>query len=222
MMPKWAGVDPENGDPLWWHIIRDEEGNEIGQEKSNKVDADKDSQIVGCAQPIFSGGLVNNFRLGQFSLAINFNFVVGNQIFNNARVSMDTDGHYTDYNQMSIDNGLGWTRWEKPGDIATHPKLVSGGNKNSDTVSSRYLEDGSFLRLKNVTFAYDLPKRVCEKLRMSEAKVFLTGDNLFTITRFSGMDPEVRLEPTMWELAGMYSMNYPVGRVISLGVNVKF
>lgn len=222
-MPKWAGVDPENGDPLWWHLIKDENENVIGQEKTNVFNPDDDSQIVGCASPLFSGGLVNNFRLGQFSLAINLNYVVGNKIFNYTRVTMDTDGHYsTDYNQMSIDNGLGWTRWQQPGDIATHPKALPGGNKNSDGVSSRYLEDGSFLRIKNVTLAYDLPKNFLKKIHMQEARVFISGDNLWTLTAFSGMDPEVRLESTMYELAGMYSMNYPVGRVVSLGVNVKF
>ena len=226
-MPKWLGVDPDNGDPLWEHLIKDEDGNVTGTEPTNVFDPDKDSQIVGVASPLFSGGLANTFsygndNLGTFSLAINLNYVVGNKIFNYTRVTMDTDGHYTDYNQMSIDNGLGWSRWTQPGDIATHPKPVTGGNKNSDGVSSRYLEDGSFLRIKNVTLSYSFPKKVCSKLHLQDASVFVTGDNLYTLTRFSGMDPEVRLESTMYELAGMYSMNYPVGRVFSLGLNFKF
>ena len=226
-MPKWLGVDPDNGDPLWEHLIKDGDGNIIGREATNEFDADNDSQIVGVASPLFNGGLANTFTystesMGSLSLAVNLNYVVGNKIYNYTRVSMDTDGHYVDYNQMSIDNGLGWSRWEQKGDIATHPKAVSGGNKNSDSVSSRYLEDGSFLRVKNVTLTYSFPRRFCEKIHVQGASVFLTGDNLYTLTRFSGMDPEVRLESTMYELAGMYSMNYPVGRVFSLGLNVKF
>jgi hypothetical protein len=226
-MPKWLGVNPDNGDPQWEHLIKDEKGNVIRTEPTDVFDPDNDSQIVGVASPLFNGGLANTFTyatesMGSISLAVNLNYVVGNKIYNYTRVSMDTDGHYTDYNQMSIDNGLGWSRWEKKGDIATHPKAVSGGNKNSDSVSSRYLEDGSFLRVKNVTLTYSFPKRFCEKIHLQGASVFVTGDNLFTLTRFSGMDPEVRLESTMYELAGMYSMNYPVGRVFSLGLNVKF
>ena len=221
-MPKWMGVNPENGDPQWEHLIKDAEGNVTGTELTNVFDPDNDSQIVGCASPLFSGGLVNTFTYGPFSLAVNFNYVVGNKIFNYTRVTMDTDGHYTDYNQMSIDNGLGWSRWEQPGDIATHPKAVSGGNHNADGISSRYLENGSFLRLKNVTLGYDLPKAVCRRIHLQGAKVFISGDNLYTYTRFSGMDPEVRLESTMYELAGMYSMNYPVGRAVTLGINLKF
>lgn len=221
-MPKWMGVDPETGDPQWEHLIKDENGNVTGTELTNVFDPDNDSQIVGKASPLFSGGLVNTFTLGGFSLAVNLNYVYGNKIFNYTRVTMDTDGHYTDYNQMSINNGLGWTRWTEPGDIATHPRPVSGGNHNADGISSRYLEDGSFLRVKNVTLSYALPQRFASKIHMKEAKIFLSGDNLFTLSRFSGMDPEVRLESTMYELAGMYSMNYPVGRSVSLGLNLKF
>ena len=221
-MPKWMGVDPETGDPQWEHLIKDENGNVTGTELTNVFDPDNDSQIVGKASPLFSGGLVNTFTLRGFSLAVNLNYVYGNKIFNYTRVTMDTDGHYTDYNQMSINNGLGWTRWTEPGDIATHPRPVSGGNHNADGISSRYLEDGSFLRVKNVTLSYALPQRFASKIHMKEAKIFLSGDNLFTLSRFSGMDPEVRLESTMYELAGMYSMNYPVGRSVSLGLNLKF
>lgn len=221
-MPKWMGVNPENGDPQWEHLIKDADGNVTGTELTNVFDPDNDSQIVGKASPLFSGGLVNTFTFGNLSLAVNLNYVVGNKIFNYTRVTMDTDGHYTDYNQMSINNGLGWSRWAEPGDVATHPRPVSGGNHNADGISSRYLEDGTFLRVKNVTLSYSLPKPVCKKLHLQDAKVFLSGDNLYTLSRFSGMDPEVRLESTMYELAGMYSMNYPVGRAVTLGVNFKF
>lgn len=221
-MPKWMGVNPANGDPQWEHLIKDAEGNVTGTELTNVFDPDNDSQIVGKASPLFSGGLVNTFTFGNLSLAVNLNYVVGNKIFNYTRVTMDTDGHYTDYNQMSIDNGLGWSRWKEPGDIATHPRPVSGGNHNADGISSRYLEDGSFLRVKNVTLSYNLPKTLSRKLHLQDAKVFISGDNLYTLSRFSGMDPEVRLQSTMYELAGMYSMNYPVGRAVSAGVNFKF
>ena len=221
-MPKWKGVNPDNGDPQWEHLIKDAEGNVTGTELTNVFNPDKDSQIVGCASPLFSGGLSNSFTYRNLTLAVNLNFVYGNDIFNYTRVTMDTDGHYTDYNQMSIDNGLGWSRWYKKGDIATHPKPVSGGNKNADGISSRYLEDGSFIRLKNVTLSYNVPKSFCRKLRLNDFKVFVSGDNIFTISRFSGMDPEVRLQSTMYELAGMYSMNYPVGRTAVIGVNFKF
>jgi hypothetical protein len=135
---------------------------------------------------------------------------------------MDADGAYSDYNMQSHDNGLGWTRWQQEGDIATHPKLVLNGNKASNSISSRYLEDGSFFRLRNITIGYTLPKSLTDKLSMQSARVFVSADNIFTLSKFSGMDPEVRLESSAYELAGTYSTNYPVPMSITAGIDVKF
>lgn len=212
-MPKWAGVDPETGDPLWYNL----DGT-----TTNVLDPDTQSQIVGCASPKFTGGLVNTLTWKQWTLSANINFVYGNKIFNQTRMYMDADGAYTYFNQMSLDNGLGWSRWEQAGDDATHPKPSIGGNHNANGLSSRYLEDGSFVRLKNLSLSYALPESLLKKLKLSEARLILSADNLLTYSRFSGMDPEVRLESTSSELAGMYSNNYPVGRLITLGVNLKF
>jgi len=212
-MPKWAGVDSSNGDPLWYKL----DGT-----TTNVLDTENDAQIVGCASPKFSGGLVNTVRWKNWDFSVNLNFVYGNKIFNYTRVIMDADGAYTYYNQMSLNNGLGWSRWEQEGDNATHPRPLLGGNNNANGISSRYLENGSFLRVKNITIGYNLPKKVLTKCKMREAKVFLTADNLYTLTKFSGMDPEVRLESSSYELAGNYAQNYPVGRLFSLGINVKF
>lgn len=222
-MPKWAGVDSSNGDPQWEKVLRDAEGNITGTEKT-KWYSEAEDQIVGCAQPDFLGGFVNTFNFFNFEVSANLQFVVGNDVFNFTRVVMDSDGSYPDYNQMSLNNGLGWSRWEKEGDIATHPKARNGGNKNSNQITSRYLEDGSYLRLKNVTISYNVPKSVLKKCNLQSARIFLTGDNLLTYTKFSGMDPEVDLSSKLgsWILSGTYYYNYPVARLFSLGVNVKF
>ena len=136
---------------------------------------------------------------------------------------MDADGAYNDYNMMSHDNGLGWTRWEQEGDIATHPQLRFGpATKSSNSVSSRYLEDGSFFRLRNITLSYNVPDAVLKRVGLSGARVFLSADNVFTLTKFSGMDPEVRLDTAGTSLAGTYSTNYPVPMTVSMGVDVKF
>jgi hypothetical protein len=84
------------------------------------------------------------------------------------------------------------------------------------------LEDGSFFRLRNITLAYNVPAEVTQKIGMAGARVFLSADNVFTLTKFSGMDPEVRLETSGTSLAGTYSTNYPVPMTVSLGVDVKF
>lgn len=221
-MPKWLGVDPENGDPLWEKIVRDDNGNIIERSATNDF-TQAGSQVVGKATPKFSGGFINNLTFKGFSLNINTNFVYGNKIFNYNRLSMDADGAYLGYNQMSIDNSqLGWKRWEEKGDIATHPKAVMNGNKGSNNISSRYLEDGGFFRIKNITLGYNLPPNLLKKISMSNCRVYISGDNLFTITRFSGMDPEVSLKTTEYSLAGLYADNYPISRQILVGVEISF
>ena len=153
---------------------------------------------------------------------------MGNKIFNRTRWAiMDTDGAQQQYNQQSLNNGLGWVRW-KDGDPdgtnykATHPEAKKGGNSQAHELSSRYLEDGSFFRLRNVTLSYDIPQKTLDKAKMSAARVYLSADNLFTYTRFSGMDPEVNLEVGSYSLPGMYSDIYPVPMSIVLGVDIKF
>ena len=139
---------------------------------------------------------------------------------------MDTDGAKGGYNQQSFDNGLGWVRWD-PDDpsthnIATHPQPTEKGNNSANELSSRYLEDGSFFRLRNVTLSYDLPKNILSKVKIAGARIYVSADNLLTFTRFSGMDPEVNLEMTTWSVPGTYADNYPVPMSIVGGIDIKF
>ena len=209
-MPKWAGVDPANGDPLWEVV------NEDGTTTTTNKLADATVQNVGTATPKFLGGLSTALSWKGFTLSATGNFIYGNLIFNHARISMDADGAYSAYNQMSIDNGLGWSRWEKEGDIATHPKPKANGNKKSNEFSSRYLEDGSYFRLKNVTLSYDFPQAGMKKAKMQGLRVYVSGDNLWTATQFSGMDPEIDTEDAV------YSSNYPVAMTVVGGIQITF
>ena len=309
-MPKWLGVDPDNGAPMWETFVPDldesgnpifyidENGNTQAKMKSavtNKL-SEATQQLVGKASPLFSGGLSTNLRFWNFTLSANGNFVVGNQIYNKDREHMDSDGAYTGLNQMSIKNGLGWKRWKKEGDVATHPALVAaradgsngtssryledgsffrlrnvtlayalpqtflqkvkmaGGRINqmsiknglgwkrwkkegdvathpalvaaradgSNGTSSRYLEDGSFFRLRNVTLSYNMPQTFLQRIKMSGGRIYVSADNIFTLHRFSGMDPEVRLDGDTYHHAGLYSSNYPVPLSVVLGIDVKF
>jgi len=221
-MPKWLGVDPANGDPLWEKVVTDANGNVTSRVKTNNY-SDATFQVVGKATPIFSGGWTNNLTYKGFFMSVNTNFVYGNQIFNYNRLALDGDGAYLGYNQISLENnGLGWTRWQKAGDIATHPKLVMNGNKSSNSISSRYLEDGSFFRIKNLKIGYIVPQRLLKSAHIQNCKLYISGDNLFTLTRFSGMDPEVTLKTSDYTLAGLYSSNYPISRQLLVGVEIGF
>jgi len=206
---KWAGVNPDNGDPQW----------EVVDETTGEVTLTSDynsatRQKVGTSTPDFFGGIFSNMSYKGFSLDLNFNFVSGLQIYHAARELFDSDGSYPTFNQMVLADH--WSRWEQPGDDATHPLAYYGGNNNSHKPSSRYLEDGSYLRLKNLRFAYTLPVNLLKALNMKEASIFFSGDNLATFTGFSGADPEVG--------TGGYIGTgfYPVAKKFMFGLNVTF
>lgn len=251
-MPEWAGVDPENGDPLWWvyeketdengktlYYVLDQRGNPTaekstdstpypvftGNRETTNMYSKADYRMVGSATPKFTGGVSSNLTWKNWTLGANLHFVYGNKIYNQERNTIDSDGSYIDYNMMSIHNGLGWVRWdpddESTHDIATHPRPKQNGNKKSNSISTRYLEDGSFLRLKNVTLAYNIKEPMFNGI-VKGGRIYFTADNVFTLTRFSGADPEVRLEGTSWSLAGVYNNSYPVPRSFILGIDFKF
>lgn len=217
-MPKWIGVDAENGDPLWEKLVDNGNGNFTRESTNDYTEADL--QVVGKATPKFNGGFGNTFQYKSFSLMVNTFFSVGGDIYNRSREFFDADGAYLGYNMQRLTND--WSRWEEPGDDATHPKLAMNGNKASNKTSSRYLEDGSYLRIKNVTLAYNAPQKVADAIRVKNLKVFVTGDNLFTFTKFSGMDPEVSLQSSAWSLAGLYTFSYPLSRQFLVGLDITF
>ena len=224
-MKEWAGVDPANGDPLWYCV--DADGNYILDAAGNKTTTNDykatNPHAVGKATPLFQGGLGTTVSWKGLSLSINTCFTYGNKVYNYTRQALDADGAYPGFNQYSIENNkFGWTRWEFPGDEATHPKAVLYGNQDSNSPSSRYLEDGSFFRLKNITLSYDFCATLIPKKYMSKLRVYVSADNLATATKFSGMDPEVSITTSGGSTAGMYTDQYPVSRNIVGGIEIEF
>jgi hypothetical protein len=222
-MPIWAGVDPATGKPQWERLVTDANGNVTKQLTSVYSQASASKQFTGkSASPKFTGGINNTFSYKNFSLSTFLNFVYGGYVYNDSRVYFDNDGLYDSYNVMVP--AKGWTRWQKPGDIATEPQAIQGGNSNSNSTSSRYLEDGSYLRLRNVTLGYQLPQTWLTSLKIRSARIFVSGDNLVTFTKFTGVDPEVDLNPDVDHATskGVSSFKYPVSRKILFGVNVGF
>lgn len=203
-MRVWHGIDPGNGDPLWEKIVENEDGTETVELTNSYNDATL--QFTGqTMSPDYSGGLINNFRYKIFSLSANIGFVQGVYMYNSDRQLFDSDGNYPTFNQMNLAEG--WTRWEKPGDMATHPKAVLGGNRDANRPSSRFLEDASFIRLRNITLAVQLPASVLSQVGISNSSIYLSADNLYTLTEWSGMDPET---------AGLY----PLTQRFMLGLRV--
>lgn len=213
-MREWAGVNPENGSPQWWKDVKDANGNVTGREKTSSYSAATLYRLNFSASPDFSGGFGTTIGYKGLTLAANFGFLYGNKIYHSARELYDNDGGYSTYNSMKLYDG--WKRWEKPGDIATHPKAVEGGNNQAFKSSSRYLEDGSFLKLRNVTLSYNIPSNIVKKVKLNGAKVYISGDNLLTLTDFSGIDPEVGTSNS----GNSGASAYPMVKKVVFGINI--
>ena len=159
--------------------------------------------------------MLNVFSYNRLSLSAFINFVNGNMVYNRLRGVLDSDGVYPSDNQMVLPEGE--NRWEQPGDIVTHPKPISGGNKLSNSASSRWLEDGSYIRLRNIRFSYELSPSLLSKIKINKASVFLSGDNLWTGTKYSGIDPEVEIGTG----TGISFKKYPLSKKILFGINIQ-
>lgn len=143
-----------------------------------------DIVYLGNSNPLFNGGFGPTFRYKQLSMTLFFNYRVGNKIVNTAR--MLAENMYSTNNQSIAVN----YRWRKDGDETTIPRALFQSGYNW-LGSDRFVEDGSFLRFKYLTFNYALPKNTAKKLKLDKANFYLTFNNLFVLTKYTGVDPEV-------------------------------
>ena len=211
---EWAGVDSQTGTPLWFKV--DEEGN-----KTVTGDYNQATRVLldEVPTPKFNGAISTNLTWKGFTLNANFTFATGAKIYNGQRAgALDRDCGRNSQPPMKLKDG--WSRWEKPGDIATHPQLIDGGNNGADRESTRYLENGDYFKLKSLSLAYSFPKRWLEPLGVKSANLSVGGENLFTITSFSGQDPEILYSSDYNGSAG--SFGYPTVRRFTLGLSVQF
>ena len=215
-MKEWAGVNPEDGKPQWY--MDDANGNKLVTDNYSKASYYK----CGKASPDVYGSFSTSLFYKNFDLQANFGYSLGGQIYSYYRQEFDSDGAYAgDRNQMKLQKG--WSRWEKPGDIATHPRAMYNNQDKGNLASSRYLESSDYLKLRSLTLGYnfDLKKYGIQTLRLS-----VSGENLFTITDYSGVDPEL---PAGTNDKGVLSVTntggtsvYPAVRKFMLGVNLTF
>jgi len=197
------GVDPQTGQMIYTDL-------------DNSGDlSEGDKTIIGDANPDFTYGLTNNFSYKQFTFSFFFQGVQGNQIFNASRIV--TEGMYYPVNQLSTV----MNRWENPGDITDMPKSDKDNLMHNSDVSSRYVENGSYLRLKSATLGYDLPKSLCNKLRAQKLYVYVTGENLLTFTKYTGFDPEVSAFG-VGVAPGVDFGSYPQSKSFIFGLNLTF
>lgn len=210
-MAEWAGVNPEDGSPQWYTTNSD--GERVLTSKY--AEANNNKNYLGSAAPKIFGGFGAGLTWKSLTLNIAFNYSYGNKLYSSGRELFDSDGAYTTYNAINLRKE--WSRWEKPGDIATHPKAYDGGNNNAHKTSSRYLEDASYLSLRNISLNYAVPTQFTQRIGLKNLNLNFSADNLFTITKYSLISPEVGAAGGSGT-AG--SSLYPLTRKFVFGINL--
>jgi hypothetical protein len=176
---------------------------------------DKDRAIIGNPNPKWFGGFTNNFSYKGIELNVFFQGSFGNDIYNSTRQVLDA---MTTANNASV-AVLG--RWEKEGDQTNIPRAVTGDPNNNTRTSTRFVEKGTYVRLKNLTLAYTINAAFLSRAKIGGIRLFITGQNLVTFTNYSGWDPEVSANPRDAVGFGEDYAVYPQARTIIFGLNVK-
>jgi TonB-linked SusC/RagA family outer membrane protein len=216
---EWAGVNPNNGAPQWYTNTKDSNGNLVKDITSNANNAN--IIPISASTPDFTAGINSNLKIYDFTLNINAYGVFGGKILNSPRALYDSDGAYPKYNQMEMPEGS--VRWEKPGDVATHPAMIYANPSFSNGVTSRYLEDQTFIKIRSIRLGYDVPKQYLDAIYAKSLNVFISAENVHTFSKFSGVTPEVGVSDSPSKnKPGFAGTVYPNPRRFTLGLNINF
>lgn len=223
---KYWGSNPANGNPVYYkadgslvqgniptsnyRVFDPANPSDISQTASLSTATDR--VILGNSLPKYFGAITNNMEFKNFDLSFLVRFSGGNKIFNATRRDL-LNMNFTN-NSTEI---LGrWQSVDNPGDGIT-PRLWAAGNtfvNLTAVATSRFLEDGDFVKLDNITLGYSLPSRVTEKIGIGKLRMYVTGQNLLIITDYKGLDPEM-------EITGVDLNGTPRSAVVSFGLNVS-
>ena len=201
---RYLGVDPDNGDALYMDAT-----GKATNDYSLGVDT-----VVGNPNPDFYGGWNNHFSYKGFDLDVQCQFVKGGDIFNIAGIFQSVNGDYFD--NQTIDQ---MDYWKTPGQVTKipQPRLYDG---NGTGKSDRWVQDGSYFRVKSVNLGYNFSKNSLRSLKIESARIYISANNLFTFTKYTGYDPEVNATYIANVNLGHDFYTPPQARTISVGINV--
>lgn len=187
------------GDPIWKDVNND------------KIIDQNDREIIGYAEPKYFGGISNDFSYKNFHLNVFFQYAVGNQIYNELNHQRNS---IVRYNNLSTD---ALNRWREQGDQTDFPRLIRDDPKQSDSrVQSRWVEDGSYLKLKNVNLRYSFDSALSKRIGLRKLDAFVTATNLVTWTKYTGFDPDVNSYSGL--RVGLDEGSYPQSRTFMFGL----
>ncbi len=202
---KFLGVDPATGNAIY----DDKNGD-------GRISPD-DGQVIGNAQPKLIGGFTNRVSWKGIDLSILIQGSYGNSVLNFTNTTLLNSGANLENNQSR----LALQRWRKEGDITNVPKYELNNTFNNFH-SSRYLEDGSFVRVKNVSLGYNLPKKWITRYGVANVRVYASATNLYTLTRYSGPDPEVSTLDGSTTAQGIDFFTFPQVKTVFGGLTIGF
>ncbi|MDV6166894.1 TonB-dependent receptor [Flavobacterium sp. DG1-102-2] len=181
-----------------------------------KVDAD-DRTFIGNPHPKFTFGFTNNFKYKNWDMSVFMQGSYGNDVMNLTRRNGTS-------NAQLYQNGLQGTQnfWTPDNTNTDVPRAINGTSNNNVQISTRYVEDGSYLRIQNLTLGYSLPSDVISKLKLSRVRLYGSVQNLATFTKYKGYDPEIGSFNQNQLLTGIDNGRYPSPRTIAVGVNIEF
>lgn len=184
--------------------------------ETGELNDDDDRTFIGNPNPDLIYGFNLGFNYKHFDVSMAFQGTLGNDIWNVAKGTLASAG-----NQNAL--AAAYTKaWTKEGDThAVYPRITNSDSNNNMRSSSFYVEDGSYLRLQNLQIGYTLPKDICDKSKLfSSCRIYVSGQNVFTLTDYSGLDPELGINSPLD--MGVDSTRYPSSRIFTFGVNLQF
>lgn len=207
---EWAGVDPDNGDPLWYKDVKDAQGNITGRTTTNDYAQADYYYVDKSSLPKVYGGFNTAFSYKGFELSALFAYSIGGYIVDRDITMLWSNGSSA---------GRAWStemlnRWTPENRYTDVPALKTVSN-NWNSNSTRNLFNNSYLRMKNITLAYNFPQPMIKKISLNSLQLFVQADNLLTVSKNQGLDPEQGI-------TGLTYYRYPAMRSISGGINVAF
>ena len=203
---EWAGVDRSTGDPLWYTTDKHQASSNIYPGASARI-------LAGQALPKFFGSLTNALTYKGFNLSAQLYYNFGNQVFDTWRGYYLGSGFGASFNKVKRQLDA----WKQPGDITTVPKYVYNGNKNFNAGSTYNLNDGSFVRVRDIQFGYTLPKAYAEKLKIGNANFYVRGTNLFTWVK----DENLPFDPEQGTSSAS-NLNVFIPKTVTVGLSLAF
>lgn len=175
-----------------------------------------DQQIMGQGLPTFFGGLTNNIKYKNFDVSFFFQFSGGNQIYNNTRAFSEGMNGFFGQTTAVLN------RWTPTNTNTTVPRAIYGDTPNNRRVSTRWLEDGDFIRLKNANIGYTFSSAFVKRLKLNSLRIYAAGQNIWTKTKYQGLDPEVSTFSDTNTAPGTDFLTFPQARTYTFGINVGF